>query len=91
MRVALKCECDCVVLRNSPGSTNYPEIVGLNQACTLYSATPGAETVDGASSISAGYSLNVRELWGRDFVVLLGWFLFYQIVRVLLIEYLNVS
>jgi len=91
MRITLMCDGNYVVPRNPPGSSKYPEIVGPNQACTLYGATPGLDTVDGASYIAAGYSLNVHDLWRRNFVVLVGWFLFYQIAQVLLIEYLNVS
>ena len=90
-RITLVCDGNYVVPRNPPGSFKYPEIVGPNQACTLYGATPGQDTVDGASYIAAGYSLNVHDLWRRNFIVLVGWFLFYQIIQVLLIEYLNVS
>ena len=56
-----------------------------------YGATPGQDMVNGASYIAAGYSLNVHDLWRRNFIVLVRWFLFYQIAQVLLIEYLNVS
>lgn len=91
MRIVLKCDGDYVAPRNPPGLSKYPEIVGPNQACTLYGATPGVDTVDGASFLSAGYSLNVHDLWRRNFIVLIGWFLFYQIAQVLLIEYLNGS
>ena len=91
MRVTLRCDGDYVVPRNPPGLSKYPENLGVNQACTLYGATPGLDTVDGASYISAGYSLNVHDLWRRNFVVLIGWFLFYQIAQIILIEYLNVS
>lgn len=91
MRITLTCDGDYVVPRNPPGSFKYPEIVGPNQACTLYGATPGVDTVDGAAYLSAGFSLNVHDLWRRNFVVLVGWFLFYQIAQVLLIEYLSVS
>ena len=91
MRITLRCDGDYVVPRNPPGLSKYPEIVGPNQACTLYGATPGLDTVDGAAYVSAGYSLNVHDLWRRNFIVLVGWFLFYQIAQVILIEYLNVS
>ena len=90
-RISLRCDGNYVVPRNPPGLSKYPEIVGTNQACTLYGATPGLDTVDGASYIAAGYTLNVRDLWRRDIPVLIGWFLFYQIAQVILIEYLNVS
>ena len=91
MRITLRCDGDYVVPRNPPGLSKYPEIVGPNQACTLFGATPGLDTVDGASYVAAGYSLNVHDLWRRNFIVLVGWFLFYQIAQVILIEYLNVS
>jgi len=91
MRITLRCDGDYVVPRNPPGLDKYPEIVGANQACTLYGATPGLDTVDGAAYVAAGYSLNVHDLWRRNFIVLVGWFLFYQIAQVVLIEYLNVS
>ena len=91
MRITLVCDGNYVVPRNPPGSFKYPEIVGPNQACTLYGATPGQDTVDGAAYVAAGYSLNVHDLWRRNFIVLVGWFLFYQLAQVLLIEYLNVS
>ena len=91
MRITLRCDGDYAVPRNPPGLSKYPEIVGPNQACTLYGATPGLDTVDGASYVAAGYSLNVHDLWRRNFIVLVGWFLFYQIAQVILIEYLNVS
>ena len=91
MRISLRCDGVYVVPRNPPGLSKYPEILGPNQACTLYGATPGVDTVDGAAYISAGYSLNVHDLWRRNFLVLIGWFLFYQIAQVILIEYLNVS
>ena len=91
MRITLRCDGNYVVPRNPPGSSKYPEVVGPNQACTLYGATPGLDMVDGASYIAAGYSLNVHDLWRRNFLVLVGWFLFYQVAQVILIEYLNVS
>jgi len=91
MRITLMCDGDHIVPRNPPGLSKYPEIVDQNQACALYGATPGLNTVGGASYIAAGYSLNVHDLWRRNILVLIGWFLFYQIAQVILIEYLNVS
>lgn len=91
MRIVLRCDGNYVVPRNPPGLFKYPEVLGPNQACTLYGATPGLDTVDGAAYVSNGYFLNVHDLWRRNLLVLIGWFLFYQIAQVLLIEYLNVS
>ena len=91
MRIALRCDGDCVVPRNPPGLSIYPEVLGPNQACTMYGATPDLDTVDGAAYISNGYTLDVHDLWKRNFLVLIGWFLFHQITQVLLIEHLNVG
>ena len=91
MRITLRCDGGYIVPRNPPGLSKYPETIGPNQACTLYGVTPGMDTVDGASYIAAGYSLNVHDLWRRNFLALIGWFLFYQIAQVILIEYLDVG
>ena len=40
MCITLTCEGDYVVPRNPPGSSKYPDVIGPNQACTLYGATP---------------------------------------------------
>ena len=47
--------------------------------------------MDVASYVATGYSLNVHDLWRRNFIILVGWFLFYQIAQVIPIEYLNMS
>ena len=91
MRITLRYDGDYVVPRNPPGLSKYPEFLGPNQACTLYGATPGLDTVGGAAYIATGYTLNVHDLCRRNFIVPVGWFLFYQIAQVILTEYLNVS
>ena len=62
MCITLTCEGDYVVPRNPPGSSKYPDVIGPNQACTLYGATPGQNTVNGAAYAAAGYTLNVHDL-----------------------------
>ena len=90
-RISLICEGSFVVPRNGPGMDKYPNIVGPNQACTLYGATPGSDTVSGASYIKAGYSLDVNDLWRRNFLVIVGWFLFFIFTQVIVIEYFQAS
>lgn len=41
--------------------------------------------------MSTGFDLNVSDIWRRDFLVLLGFFLLFQITQVLLIEFYPVS
>ena len=90
-RISLICEDSYVVPRNGPGMDKYPNIVGPNQACTLYGAAPGSSIVSGAEYIKTGYGLDVNDLWRRNFIVLAGWLLFFIVAQVFVIEYLQVS
>ena len=40
--------------------------------------------------MNIGYGLNVSDLWRRNFLVLVGFFLLFQLTQVLLIEYFPV-
>jgi ATP-binding cassette subfamily G (WHITE) protein 2 (SNQ2) len=53
-RISLVCDGAYVVPRNGPGMDKYPNVVGPNQACTLYGASPGSSTVSGADYIRLG-------------------------------------
>jgi ATP-binding cassette subfamily G (WHITE) protein 2 (SNQ2) len=88
-RVSLVCEGAYVVPRNGPGIDKYPNIVGPNQACTLYGSQPGSSIVSGADYIKAGFSLDVNDLWRRNFLVVVGFFIFFIITQMLVIEYLQ--
>jgi hypothetical protein len=35
--------------------------------------------------------MDVRDIWRRNFVVLLGWMLFYQVAQILILDFLPVS
>ena len=69
----------------------YPNVVGPNQACTLYGTHPGLSTISGADYIKAGFSLDVNDLWRRNFVVIVGWLIFFIIAQVVVIQYFQVS
>ncbi|THH33132.1 hypothetical protein EUX98_g1017 [Antrodiella citrinella] len=86
-RINLDCNGAYVVPRNSPGSNTYPDTLGPNQVCTLAGAEPGNTIVSGRSYLSAGYALDVSDLWRRNLLVLIGFFLLFQLTQVLLIEY----
>jgi hypothetical protein len=89
-RISLVCEGSFVVPRNGPGMDKYPNIVGPNQACTLYGAQPGATTISGSDYLKAAYLLDVNDLWRRNFPVIVGWFFFFLIAQIVVIEYLQV-
>lgn len=65
----------------------YPTDVGPNQICTLYGAIPGQATVRGSNYVDVGYGLNVSDLWRRNFIVLVGFCLLFQLTQVLLMEF----
>ncbi|KAI0347995.1 ABC-transporter [Trametopsis cervina] len=86
-RIDLTCDGSYVVPRNLPGIDKYPEILGPNQVCTLFGSTPGSTIVTGSAYLEAGYSLKIDDLWRRNLVVLIAFFIVFQITQVLLIEY----
>ena len=86
-RISLVCEGTYVVPRNGPGMDKYPNIVGPNQACTLYGSQPGSNLVSGADYIEAGFSLDVNDLWRRNVLVAVG----FIITQMIVTEYLQVS
>ena len=62
------------------------ERLGPNQACTLFGASPGDYIIKGRSYIATAYKLNADDLWRRNFVVLLGFFIFFQLLQMFIIE-----
>ncbi|ETW86786.1 ABC transporter [Heterobasidion irregulare TC 32-1] len=87
MRLTLTCDGTYVVPRNGPGMTKYPDTLGPNQACTLPGSSPGSIFVAGRDYVRAGYGLDVADLWRRNFVVVLGFMIFFWITQVIAIEY----
>ncbi|ETW86763.1 ABC transporter [Heterobasidion irregulare TC 32-1] len=86
-RLNFTCDGDYVVPRNGPGMNVYPDGLGPNQICTLFGSAPGSNTVPGRSYISAGYDLNIHDIWRRDFLVLVGWILFFQATQIIALDY----
>ncbi|PCH34093.1 hypothetical protein WOLCODRAFT_87269 [Wolfiporia cocos MD-104 SS10] len=86
-RINLECDGNYIVPRNPPGMDIYPDSLGPNQACTLYGATSGQSIIPGRTYIDVGYDLNIKDLWRRNFLVLLGFFFLFQLTQVLLAEY----
>ena len=72
--------------------TTYPRSsIGPNQVCTLLGAKPGVNTTSGRSYLLNGYDMDDRDIWRRNFVVLLCWMLFYQVTQILILDFLPVS
>jgi hypothetical protein len=69
----------------------YPDSLGPNQVCTLFGARPGSSIVPGSDYISAGFSLDTADLWRRNFLVLLGWFILFLFTQLVVIEYFQVG
>ena len=90
-RISLTCDGSYVVPRNAPGVSKYPDTLGPNQVCTLFGARPGSIIVPGSDYVSAGFTLNTKDLWRRNFLVLLGWFILFIFTQLLVIEYLQVG
>jgi ATP-binding cassette, subfamily G (WHITE), member 2, SNQ2 len=65
--------------------------LGPNQVCTLFGARPGSNTTSGRSYLEAAYGMDEHVMWRRNFVVLLGWILFYQITQILILDLFPVS
>ena len=69
----------------------YSDTLGPNQACTLPGSSPGSIFVAGRDYVREGYGLDVADLWRRNFVVVLGFMIFFWITQVIAIEYWPVS
>ncbi|KAG6911302.1 hypothetical protein DXG01_002141 [Tephrocybe rancida] len=87
MRISLTCDGNSVVPRNGPGLTKYPDVLGPNQACTLFGATSGSNIISGKAYLLAGYNIDTADLWRRNFLVLVGFFLAFQITQIVALEF----
>ncbi|KAI0800819.1 ABC-2 type transporter-domain-containing protein [Fomes fomentarius] len=86
MRITISCDGNYVVPRNPPGLSKYPDVLGINQACTLFGSSPGSSVIPGSAYLQAGYGLDVADLWRRNFLVILGYLIVFQLAQVLVIE-----
>jgi hypothetical protein len=66
------------------------ETLGPNQVCTVFGSTPGNDQILGRSYLDASYSLHVSDIWRRNFVVLVGFFVFFLCAQVVAIEWVSV-
>lgn len=52
---------------------------------------PGSNATSGRSYLLAAFDMNGRDIWRRNFIVLLGWMLFYQVTQILILDFFPVS
>ena len=69
----------------------FSDTLGPNQVCTLPGSSSGQTLVTGRNYLSAGYDMNVSDIWRRNLVVLIAFFFVFQLTQVLLIEFYPVS
>ncbi|KAF7303089.1 Pleiotropic drug resistance ABC transporter protein [Mycena kentingensis (nom. inval.)] len=86
-RIDLTCDGTFIVPRNVGNLTKYQDGLGPNQVCTLFGATGGSTLVSGEAYLDAGFGLNPADLWRRNLLVLLGFFLAFQISQIVALEY----
>lgn len=65
--------------------------VGSNQACTLFGAGPGQNSISGTEYIAAGYGLDPKDIWRRNFPILVGFFIAFQLTQIAALEFYPVS
>lgn len=87
MRIQLTCDGNAIIPRNGLGVTQYPNNLGPNQACTLFGAQSGSDIISGSNYIAAGYGINVSDLWKRNFLVLVGFFIAFQVTQLIALEF----
>ncbi|KAJ7292923.1 ABC-2 type transporter-domain-containing protein [Mycena rebaudengoi] len=86
-RISLTCDGNYIIPRNLPGLSQYPEGLGPNQGCTLFGSNAGSSLVSGESYIKAGYGLSSSNLWKRNFLVLVGFLLAFQITQLVSLDF----
>jgi ATP-binding cassette, subfamily G (WHITE), member 2, SNQ2 len=90
MRIDLTCNGNYVVPRNPPGVTKYPLGIGPNQICTAFGATAGSIIVRGRDYLKVSFGIDAADIWRRNFLVLCGWLVFFQITQLVAIEFFQV-
>ncbi|KAL5519548.1 SNQ2_1 [Sanghuangporus vaninii] len=87
MRIDLSCDGDYITPRNGGILNKYPDGLGPNQVCTLFGASPASTDVPGRAYIDVGYEYHVADLWRRNFVVLVGFLIFFQVTQSIALEF----
>ncbi|KAF5375215.1 hypothetical protein D9758_000491 [Tetrapyrgos nigripes] len=86
-RITLTCDGTYIIPRNGEGLDQYPDGLGPNQVCTLFGAQGGSSIITGEQYINAGYGIHSADEWRRCFVVLIGFFIVFQLAQVIALEY----
>ncbi|KAL0571220.1 ATP-binding cassette transporter snq2 [Marasmius crinis-equi] len=87
MRIDMTCDGTYVIPRNGGSVTKYPEDLGPNQACTFFGAQDGSSIIHGGDYLDVGYGIHTTDIWKRCLLVLLGFFLAFQVTQFVALEY----
>jgi len=74
-----------------PDTVANRNVLGPNQACTLFGSTHGNMHVPGRAYLESGYGLNTADMWRRNFLALAGWCIFFWALQIIIIEVYPVS
>ena len=69
---------------------DFRDSLGPNQACTLFGSESGQVLVNGSNYLRVGYQYNVADLWRLNFVMLIVFFVVFQITQIVALEYFPV-
>ncbi|KAF8627130.1 hypothetical protein AX14_011386, partial [Amanita brunnescens Koide BX004] len=86
-RISFTCDGNSVVPRNGFGLNLYPSTFGPNQACTLFGAVSGSNIITGADYLRVGFGLDVKDIWRRNFPILICFLIFFQLTQVMALEF----
>ena len=64
--------------------------LGPNQVCTLFGAQAGSDVVIGDNYLEARYGITAADIWRRNFVMIVGFLIFFLFTQVVAIEFFSV-
>ena len=66
---------------------SFRSTFGPNQACTLFGAVSGSNIITGADYLRVGFGLDVKDIWRRNFPILICFLIFFQLTQVMALEF----
>jgi len=64
--------------------------LGPFQTCTLFGSESGSDIISGRNYLAVGYGLNPDDLWRRNFPLLIGFLVLFQLTQIIALEYFPV-
>jgi hypothetical protein len=72
---------------NARINQSFRSILGPNQACTLFGAVGGSNVITGADYLRVSFELDVKDIWRRNFPILIGFLIVFQLTQVIGLEF----